>query len=213
MLEVKDWRLKGDFLYKIVSVRDRVRVPPEKFGEDVRGSIKQAIAEKFEGELASNNLLLLSFVKLENIGEGIIIPGDGAIYYDSLFKMLAYEPMMHEVVQGKITEITEFGAFVNIGPIEGLAHVSQVMDDYVSNPKTGQLQGKQSKKVLIVGDTVIARVIAISLKSTKGAKIGLTMRQPDLGKLEWIEVERAEREGKKKKPKKAKKTKKKKRKR
>lgn len=191
-------------MYKLVTVRNRVRVPPEKFGEDVRASIRLAIADKFEGELVSNNILLLSLIKLESIGEGIIISGDGAIYYDSLFKMLAYEPLMHEVVQGKVTEITEFGAFVNIGPIDGLAHVSQVMDDFVSNPKTGQLQGKQSKKVLVVGDTVRARVIAISLKSTKGAKIGLTMRQPSLGKIEWIESEKEE----KKKPLKQKKKKK-----
>jgi DNA-directed RNA polymerase subunit E' len=47
-------------------------------------------------------------------------------------------------------------------------------------------------------------VIAISLKSTKGAKIGLTMRQPSLGKIEWIESEKEE----KKKPPKHKKKKK-----
>lgn len=177
-------------MYKLITVRDRIRVPPGKFKEDVNKAVGEAIREKFEGMFVSNDMIFLTLVKLETIGEGIIIPGDGAIYYDSLFKMLTYVPILHEVVEGKVTEITDFGAFVQMGPIDGLAHVSQVMDDYCSNPKTGQLQGRQSKKVLTVNDVVRAKIIAVSLKSTKGAKIGLTMRQPGLGKIEWIEAEK-----------------------
>lgn len=177
-------------MYKLITVRDRIRVPPGKFKEDVTKAVEEAIREKFEGMFVSNDMIFLTLIKLETIGEGIIIPGDGAIYYDSLFKMLTYVPILHEVIEGTVTEITDFGAFVRMGPIDGLAHVSQVMDDYCSNPKTGQLQGRQSKKVLTVNDVVRAKIIAVSLKSTKGAKIGLTMRQPGLGKTEWIEAEK-----------------------
>ena len=44
---------------------------------------------------------------------------------------------------------------------------------------------------------MLARIIAISLKSKETAKIGLTMRQPGMGKMEWIEKEFEEKEGKK----------------
>ncbi|HIH14099.1 MAG TPA: DNA-directed RNA polymerase, partial [Nanoarchaeota archaeon] len=53
--------------------------------------------------------------------------------------------------------------------------------------KSKALQGKQSGKVLKVGDKVRARIIAISFKDPKGPKLGLTMRQPYLGKQEWID--------------------------
>ncbi|MDR3063073.1 MAG: DNA-directed RNA polymerase, partial [Methanobrevibacter sp.] len=51
------------------------------------------------------------------------------------------------------------------------------------------LLGKESKKSLEEGNLVKARIVAVSLKgdSTKEAKIGLTMRQNGLGRLEWIE--------------------------
>ncbi|MCW1309912.1 MAG: DNA-directed RNA polymerase, partial [Candidatus Nanoarchaeia archaeon] len=120
-------------------------------------------------------------------GEGVIIPGDGAVYYNVTFEVLVYKPELHEVVEGKVNEIAEYGAFIKIGPLDGLVHVSQVMDDYVSYSKSQSLSGKQTKRTLKVGDVVLARVIAISLRSLQDAKIGLTMRQEGLGKAEWYE--------------------------
>jgi len=91
------------------------------------------------------------------------------------------------VVYGKIKDIADFGAFINIGPIEGMIHVSQTMDDFVSFSKEKVLQGKDSKRSLKVGDKCKARVIAVSYKDLANPKMGLTMRQKGLGKLEWID--------------------------
>ena len=81
-------------------------------------------------------------------------------------------------------------------------HVSQVTDDYINyDGKRGALIGKESKKSLEEGNKVRARIVALSLKgkSSKETKIGLTMRQPGLGRFEWIEEEKDK--GKKSKPK------------
>jgi len=93
-----------------------------------------------------------------------------------------------------VVEIVEFGGFVRLGPIDGLVHVSQVMDDFVGyDKKKGTLYGKESKRVLKEGDRVRARVVSVSVqRGTRGGKIGLTMRQLGLGKLEWIEEARKE---------------------
>jgi DNA-directed RNA polymerase subunit E' len=72
------------------------------------------------------------------------------------------------------------------------------MDDFVSFSKEKVLSGKDSKRVLKVGDRCRARIIAISFRDVTNPKLGLTMRQESLGKLEWIEEE-------KEKPKKGKK--------
>lgn len=74
---------------------------------------------------------------------------------------------------------------MNIGAVEGMLHISQTMDDYVSFSKTDSLIGKNSKRSLKKNDFCIARIVAISFK-TIPPKIGLTMRQPGLGKIEWI---------------------------
>ena len=63
--------------------------------------------------------------------------------------------------------------------------------------ENGRLLGKDTKRDLKVGDTVRARIVALSLneRSPRESKIGLTMRQPGLGKLEWIEEERKKTSG------------------
>ena len=100
---------------------------------------------------------------------------------------------MQEIVLGKIAEITNFGAFMQIGPAQGMIHISQTMEDYVSLSKTGTLSGKASKRNLAKGDECMARIVAISFKSGE-PKIGLTMRQPGLGKLEWIKEDKRKKE-------------------
>ena len=53
-----------------------------------------------------------------------------------------------DVLDGKVTGITSFGAFINMGPIEGMIHISQTMDDFVSFSKDKCLEGRDSNKIL-----------------------------------------------------------------
>jgi DNA-directed RNA polymerase subunit E' len=121
------------------------------------------------------------------------MPGDGAAYYLSTFEVLVWKPELQELVFGNISEITSFGAFIDMGPMRGMIHISQTMDDYVSFSEAGSLSGKNSGRNLKAGDSCMARVVAISHKGGE-PKIGLTMRQEGLGKLEWIKEEKAKKE-------------------
>jgi DNA-directed RNA polymerase subunit E' len=176
-------------MYTLVELKSNIRVSPSLLGKKLKDAISSAIQKDFVGYIGKEGLFL-GITKVVDIGEGTIIPGDGAIYYETHFEMLLYKPVLQEIVDGFVSEITEFGTFIRIGPIDGLVHVSQVMDDYVSYSDSGVLTGKESKRVLKAKDNVRARIIAISLKSLKGAKLGLTMRQPGLGKIEWIDAEK-----------------------
>lgn len=182
-------------MYIKLRLKDKVRVPPTLFNEGLQESVEKVIKKEYEGQLTSSGAMLILLNKVEKIGEGIIIPEDGAVYYDTEFEMIAWQPHMHEVVEGVVSEIREFGLFLRIGPVDGLVHSSQLMDDYVNYGKGG-LTGKQTKKTIKLGDKARARIIAVSLKSKEKAKIGLTMRQPGLGKLEWVEESIKEGNGK-----------------
>lgn len=186
-------------MYKIVKVEDTVRVPPKRFGTDLPKAITSELENTWSGRIDKNLGIILAVTGVDNIGEGKIIMGDGAIYFNATIDLLVYQPVINEVVEGTVTEITEFGAFVNFGPMDGLVHVSQVTEDFMSyDQKSGVLMGKETRRTLKVGDEVRARIITVSLKSRfSDSKVGLTMRQPYLGKKEWLEEERREkREGK-----------------
>ena len=111
---------------------------------------------------------------------------------------------MQEIVVGKIKDIAEFGAFVNIGPIDGMIHISQTMDDFVSFSKDKALAGKETKRVLKVGDVCRARMIAVSFRDVLNPKLGLTMRQQGLGRLDWIKEDAEEKAAPKKEEKESK---------
>ena len=114
----------------------------------------------------------------------MLIAGDGAAYYNTKFEILSFKPEMKEVVYGKVKDIADFEAFVSMGAMDGMVHISQTMDDFVSFSKDKVLMGKDSKRILKTGDLCKARIIAISFKEANNPKIGLTMRQPGLGKIE-----------------------------
>jgi DNA-directed RNA polymerase subunit E' len=65
------------------------------------------------------------------------------------------------------------------------------MDDFISyDEKQGVLLGKETKRKLTTGDQVRVRITAVSLgRAGSSGKIGVTARQPFLGKLEWVKEE------------------------
>lgn len=174
-------------MYYQVKVKDHVRVPPSSFGLPLEKAVIDELKKKFSGYVSKDFGLVIDVSSLDEIGEGIIIQGDGAAYYHATFQVLTFEPEMQEVCLGKIKDIADFGAFINLGPIEGMIHISQTMNDFVSFNKDKTLQGRETKRTLKVGDRCVARIIAVSYKDIANPKLGLTMRQPGLGKEDWIE--------------------------
>jgi DNA-directed RNA polymerase subunit E' len=170
-------------------VTDHVRVEPTKFGMDSDEAIRMQLEESYTGFQDKDIGTVLAVLEVLEVNEGIVIPGDGAAYYESTFKIIVFRPELQELVYGTIEEITSFGAFINMGIVKGMIHISQAMDDFVSFSDSGSLSGKESKRTLVKGDNCIARIVAISYRGDE-PKIGLTMRQPGLGKLEWVQADK-----------------------
>ncbi len=180
-------------MYARIKVRDTVRVPPNRLGENIEEIIRELIWENFEGKLDKKYGIIVGIENLEEIGEGRVIEGDGGVYFDVVFTAITFKPLMQEVVEGIVNEIVEFGAFVSLGPLDGLLHMSQITDDYLNfDEKNKRLVGKETKRTLEEGDIVRVRIVAVSLKEREPekSKIGLTMRQPWLGALKWIEEDK-----------------------
>lgn len=174
--------------YEIL-VTDHVRVEPNKFGLPTDEAVRAQLEESYSGFQDKDIGNVVAVLEVLDVKEGIIIQGDGAAYYESTFKLIVFKPELQELVYGTIEEITNFGAFINLGVIQGMIHISQTMDDFVSFSDTGVLTGKDGKKNLAKGDNCMARIVAISYKGEE-PKLGLTMRQPGLGKLDWVKAEK-----------------------
>lgn len=178
-------------MYRIVTVEDKIRVPPTKLQMNVSHAVKESIAEQLEGTLDPRLGVVLVVISIEKVGEGKIVAGDPGVHYLTQFKLLTFKPELNELTYGEVIDNTEFGAFVRIGPMDGLVHISQLMDDFVSyDQKNSVFLGKESKRTLKEKDKLRARIISISFGRGEENKIGLTMRQVGLGTLQWIEEEK-----------------------
>ena len=178
-------------MFSIVHMSDVVRIPPNKLTNSLKNTAIGILKEKYESMISPEIGYIIMIIDATANSIGKLVAGDGATYHRVNFKALTFFPKLQEVVEGEVVEITDFGAFVRIGPTDALLHLSQITDDYLkSDVKQGVIIANQSAKSLRIGSRIRARVTAVSLgKGAAMGKIGITCRQPFLGASEWIQQE------------------------
>lgn len=178
-------------MFKLLVLEDTIRIPPKKFGEPITQAGHEQLKLRYEGMVDDELGYVMAVTDIKVNPTGKIIPGDGATYHKAAFSLLTFYPKIQEIIEGEVVEMADFGAFIRVGPIDALLHVSQVMDDFMSyDERQSVLMGKETRRKLSTGDHVRARITAVSLARGGGSgKIGVTARQPFLGKLEWIKEE------------------------
>jgi DNA-directed RNA polymerase subunit E' len=179
-------------MYHKLMLEDKVRVPPQRLGEKLEKVILEVLQEQLEGSIDKEIGIFICVTKVQDVGEGELVPGDGGVYYDVKFEALVLRLALQEVIEGLVVETTSFGAFVSLGPIDAMLHVSQISDEYINyDEKNARLICQESKRFIGVSDVVRVRVVTLSLneREPRDSKIGLTMRQAGLGTALWLEEE------------------------
>lgn len=174
-------------MYIVYHVRDVVRIPPSLFGLPLEEAALRVLMDKYVGIVHPEMGVVVAVFNIKVSEEGRLLPGDGATYHDSEYDVLALNPQVKEVVEGVIVDAQNYGAWVNLGPVEGFVHISQMMDEHVRfDPQRRAFIGERTRRIVEVGDVVRARVVSVSVTGLGGKpRIQLTMRQPYLGKPEW----------------------------
>jgi small subunit ribosomal protein S1 len=94
-----------------------------------------------------------------------------------------------DIVEGKVTKVVTFGAFVEILPgVEGLVHISELAHYHVENPREVVSQG-DTVQVLILEIDAERRRLSLSMKRVEGEAPG---EPAELGLSEEVFSERAE---------------------
>jgi small subunit ribosomal protein S1 len=98
-----------------------------------------------------------------------------------------------DTVDGKVTKVVTFGAFVEILPgVEGLVHISELAQHHVENPREVVAQG-QDVKVLILEVDAERRRLSLSMKRVEGGGVedtdDVSQLTPNLGLSEEVFAE------------------------
>ena len=185
----------------VVKTRDYIRIPPTKLNKSLEEAALEEFKAKYEGALISletdrrenisNTGIAIAVLNIDVNPVGVLIAGDGASYHRAEADILVYIPFINEIVEGEVVSVTRSGLYINLGVIDGFIHINQVSDERVAfDPARGSLVLEESRRHVERGDVVRARIYATGLMPGKGIRIHMTMRQPGLGKLAWIEETR-----------------------
>jgi DNA-directed RNA polymerase subunit E' len=184
---------KGVTMYSIIRKNDPIYIPPMELGTGYHEAVERVTKATFEGTMDDRKFLTVVTLNVDPVEEGRVVHGDGGVYQKVDYDALVFKPYLHELVRGYVSQVIEYGAFIRIGPLDALLHISQIMDDKVNVDIGSQrLIGKETKQELGIGDEVIARIVTIKFNERipSESQIGLTMRQDGLGKVDWLDRKR-----------------------
>jgi polyribonucleotide nucleotidyltransferase len=118
--------------------QEQIRIVIGKGGETIQTIIKEC---EVEMDIDDNGLITITAPNQE--------AGEKAMNW---VKKLTYEPKVGDIIEGKVTRIMEFGAFVEITPgKDGLVHISQLAKERVN----------KVEDVVKLGDVVKVKLVEI----------------------------------------------------
>jgi len=194
-------------VFLLVQFEEMVKIEPREFDKPVEQTALSILKTKYERQVVRGLGEILAILDVRVNPYGRVLPGEGCTVHTATVTALVFSPEPGEVMEGQVSDIADFGAFVRVLPHrEVFLHISQVTDDAVRYDKASNtLVGRTTHRVLRIGDYIRFRISSVSeYRPGRAWKIGVTCRQPGLGKFEWIRAElQPEEEKKKKKAKKA----------
>lgn len=84
---------------------------------------------------------------------------------EQAFENVASQLVVGDVVEGRVSRLTNFGSFVDIGGVDGLVHISEISYKHVDKP-SDVLKVGQDVKVKVIGIDNDRHRISLSIKQT-----------------------------------------------
>ena len=85
---------------------------------------------------------------------------------EEAFDNVASQLVVGDVVEGKVSRLTNFGAFIDVGGVDGLVHISEISYKHVDKP-SDVLKAGQDVKVKVIGIDNDRHRISLSIKQTE----------------------------------------------
>ena len=85
---------------------------------------------------------------------------------EEAFDKVASQLVVGDVVEGKVSRLTNFGSFIDVGGVDGLVHISEISYKHVDKP-SDVLKVGQDVKVKVIGIDNDRHRISLSIKQTE----------------------------------------------
>uniref|UniRef100_A0A336LRH7 DNA-directed RNA polymerase III subunit RPC8 n=1 Tax=Culicoides sonorensis TaxID=179676 RepID=A0A336LRH7_CULSO len=100
---------------ELTELKDTIRIAPEQFHLKLPEAIKDEINRKLANKVLLNVGLCIALKDIKQLGDSIILPGDGASHTVVHYRYIVFRPMIGEVLTGKIRSCNREGVNVSLG--------------------------------------------------------------------------------------------------
>lgn len=123
----------------------------------VRGFVPASMVEDhFVSDFSEykGKTLAVKIIEIEPSENRLILSHKAVVENDKAAKKVEIMDHLHagDIVEGKIARLTDFGAFIDLGGIDGLVHVSEIAHNHVDKPSD----------TLTIGEDVNVKILSIN---------------------------------------------------
>ncbi|MFD0768552.1 30S ribosomal protein S1 [Bacillus sp. CGMCC 1.60114] len=153
----------------------------------VRGFIPASLVEMHYVEDFTDykgKTLAVKIVELDREKNRVILSHKAVVEQELETKKKAAVSSLKEgdIVEGTVQRLTDFGAFVNVGGVDGLVHISQISHDRVEQPSDVLAEG-QTVKVKVLSVDADTQRISLSIKAAQPGPWGNVANQVKAGDI------------------------------
>ncbi|MGG2066393.1 MULTISPECIES: 30S ribosomal protein S1 [unclassified Bacillus (in: firmicutes)] len=153
----------------------------------VRGFIPASLVEVHYVEDFTDykeKTLAVKIVELDREKNRVILSHKAVVEQELEMKKKAAVSSLKEgdIVEGTVQRLTDFGAFVNVGGVDGLVHISQISHDRVEQPSDVLAEG-QTVKVKVLSVDADTQRISLSIKAAQPGPWGNVANQVKAGDI------------------------------
>ena len=93
-----------------------IMLAPRYFGPQLMDTVKQKLFTEVEGTCTGKYGFVIAVTTIDNIGAGLIQPGQGFVVYPVKYKAIVFRPFKHEVLDAVVTQVHMYElAFTHFG--------------------------------------------------------------------------------------------------
>ena len=89
-----------------ISLDHEIMLHPRYFGPHLMDTIKQKLFAEVEGTCTGKYGFVIAVTTIDNIGAGLIQPGQGFVVYPVKYKAIVFRPFKGEILDAVVTQVS-----------------------------------------------------------------------------------------------------------
>jgi len=103
-------------MFVLTLLADTIRIPPHLLSQPTLNSVQTEIEKRYLNKIIVDvGLIICPYGQPLEIGDGMLVPGDGGAHHQVIFQAVVFRPFVEEVLIGVVKESNEGGIVVSVG--------------------------------------------------------------------------------------------------